>query len=211
VAPRRHRVADPHLAARLFGRLRLQDGVGAVRQRRPGHDPHGLAGSDGARERPPRQRLADDDKLQRVVRPRAERLAALQCIPVHRGAVERRHGDIRHDLGRQHPPGRVGQPDGFRRQRRQTRGEQGHRVGDLGAVLEAAHAHVFPLRITDCGLRIQRPLSGSVAPSSFVHRCLSIRNPQPAICGRLLVRPAAVRIGWGSATPFSQQVGSSDA
>ena len=112
LAERRHRGECPRRRSRTFvARRRLSGtrdrllhrrrslhrnhGVGALGQHRPGRNPHGRDPAHHARIRMPRPRLAHHGELRR--RPRHHR------EPVHRRAVEGRHGErARHLLG-QHP------------------------------------------------------------------------------------------------------------
>ena len=63
--------------------LNRQNGIGAVGQRRPGHDPHGAAGSDLARKGPRRQTGAENRERQWIVGCRAQRILGHEREAVH--------------------------------------------------------------------------------------------------------------------------------
>ena len=87
--PEGHRRLDP--VRRVADILRRDHRIGTVGQRRAGHDAHRLAGLHTALECLSGERAADHAECKRVVVAGADGFFAVHRVPVHRGAIERRH------------------------------------------------------------------------------------------------------------------------
>ena len=113
----RGRLDDPDGLALGLGRFDLHDGVGTLRDCRPGRDLDRLARPDHRLAPPPGPRLVDASEGDRRRGRGPERLLAPDGIAVHRRAVEGRHRCNGLDLRRQHAPGRQSEINRLGRER----------------------------------------------------------------------------------------------
>ena len=135
----RERMRVAGLSIDPFGR---QDGVGAARHRRAGHDADGLSGGNGTAKRTPRHRLADDAERQPVVRARPFRADSHHGVAVHRRAIEPGHVDGADDGCREHAARRIPQRHALGAERLELRIQPGESGVDRVPVREAAHPHI---------------------------------------------------------------------
>jgi hypothetical protein len=171
---RRHRRGDGDrsVSGRL-GPLGRQHGVGASRDRCPGHDADGLPARDASLEWRARQRVADDPQRGPGVRRGAFRVIRHHRVPVHRRAIETGDVEVGHDRRRQHAPVRRLERHLFGYERPQLRVEPRQRLAHRVAVREAPHADVVrrsgsaghaPLSLS-CAGRVRCRAGGSFSGS----------------------------------------------
>ena len=108
VVPKPHRLGDRNaVVVERVDVLEADDGVGARRDRRAGHDADGAAGFDGDAGPMPRACLPDDVQLHRRVLAGVGGVGRDDRVAVHGGIVERRQVGACGDVRREDQPERI--------------------------------------------------------------------------------------------------------
>ena len=107
---------DQHAAVAFRSRaLDHHDGIGPIGHRRTGHDPNGLAGTNGAGRRGAGRKLAHHLEPYWMLDRCTKGVLGAHRVPIHRGVGERWHGFARHHLVGEHQAVRGVERDSHRR------------------------------------------------------------------------------------------------
>ncbi len=114
VRSRFYRPVDPHVRRSCVGVLHLHHRIGALGDRRPGHDSSGRAGSESDGRIGVGSDVGNHAQRDR----RVDHIVGANRIPIHRTVIRAWNVEGRDDLLAQHAPMRIGERDLFRRHRR---------------------------------------------------------------------------------------------